>query len=92
MRAARLAGELSAFYVGGCGSKWEYFVAGEPIEQMSDAAEEATSGELVFVSVSRVSGPLSLSSSHTRLTNFGDSSHFGLTQDKSVSQSSHELQ
>lgn len=42
------AGEMSGFYVGGCGNKWEYFVAGEPIEQMSDAAEEATSGQLVI--------------------------------------------
>ena len=28
--------------------KWEYFVAGEPIEQMSDATEEATHGQLVL--------------------------------------------
>lgn len=41
-------GEMSAFYVGGNSHKWEYFVAGEPIEQMSDAAEEASSGELVI--------------------------------------------
>lgn len=41
-------GPMSAFYVGGNGHKWEYFVAGEPIEQMSDAAEEATSGQLVL--------------------------------------------
>jgi len=41
-------GQMSAFYVGGQGNKWEYFVAGEPIEQMSDAAEEATSGQLVL--------------------------------------------
>ena len=41
-------GPMSAFYVGGCGDKWEYFVAGEPIEQMSDATEEATSGQLVL--------------------------------------------
>ena len=44
----------------------------------------------IRLSLTRVS--VSLSSSHTRLTKFGDSSHFGLTQDKSVSQSSHELQ
>ena len=36
------AGKLSSFYVGGHAQKWEYFVAGEPIEQMSDATEEAT--------------------------------------------------
>ena len=42
------AGELSEFYVGGHGGKWEYFVAGEPIEQMSDATEEATHGQLVL--------------------------------------------
>ena len=42
------AGKLSSFYAGGYNSKWEYFVAGPPIEQMSDAAEEATSGELVL--------------------------------------------
>ena len=41
-------GPMSAFYVGGNGNKWEYFVAGEPIEQMSDAAEEAVSGQLVL--------------------------------------------
>lgn len=28
------AGELSEFYVGGHNDKWEYFVAGEPIEQV----------------------------------------------------------
>ena len=28
--------------MGGHARKWEYFVAGEPIEQMSDATEEAT--------------------------------------------------
>lgn len=43
-------GQMSAFYVGGKSNKWEYFVAGEPIEQMSDAAEEATSGQLVLSS------------------------------------------
>ena len=32
-------GMMSEFYVGGCAGKWEYFVAGEPIEQMSEAAE-----------------------------------------------------
>ena len=41
-------GLMSGFFVGGSAGKWEYFVAGEPIEQMSDAAEEATSGELVL--------------------------------------------
>ena len=40
------AGRLSSFYIGGHAGKWEYFVAGEPIEQMSDATEEATHGEL----------------------------------------------
>ena len=34
--------------VGGYRNKWEYFVAGEPIEQMSDATEEATHGQLVL--------------------------------------------
>ena len=43
-------GTLSAFYVGGHAGKWEYFVAGEPIEQMSDATEEATHGQLVLSS------------------------------------------
>ena len=42
------AGVLSSFYVGGHANKWEYFVAGEPIEQMSDATEEATHGQLVL--------------------------------------------
>eukprot|EP00964_Phaeocystis_antarctica_P126599 scaffold90267_cov54-Phaeocystis_antarctica.AAC.1 len=46
-------GMMSEFYVGGCAGKWEYFVAGEPIEQMSDAAEEATSGELVISGASK---------------------------------------
>lgn len=41
-------GHISEFYVGGHGNKWEYFVAGEPIEQMSDATEEATHGQLVL--------------------------------------------
>ena len=27
-------GTMSEFYVGGCAGKWEYFVAGEPIEQV----------------------------------------------------------
>ena len=34
------AGVLQAFWVGGHANRWEYFVAGEPIEQMSDAADE----------------------------------------------------
>lgn len=42
------AGELSEFYVGGHGGKWEYFVAGQPIEQMSEATEEAAHGQLVL--------------------------------------------
>ena len=47
------AGRISSFIVGGHGpsldeKKWEYFIAGEPIQQMSDAAEIATSGELVL--------------------------------------------
>ena len=29
-------GTMSEFYVGGCAGKWEYFVAGEPVEQMSN--------------------------------------------------------
>ena len=29
-------GTMSEFYVGGCAGKWEYFVAGEPAEQMSN--------------------------------------------------------
>ena len=43
-------GDISEFYVGGHGNKWEYFVAGEPIQQMSDATEEATHGQLVLSS------------------------------------------
>ena len=39
---SRGAGKLSSFYAGGYMGKWEYFVAGPPIEQMSDAAEEAS--------------------------------------------------
>ena len=42
------AGDLDEFYVGGHNGKFEYFVAGEPIEQMSDATEEATHGQLVL--------------------------------------------
>jgi len=48
------AGSLDAFYVGGTFDarvdrrKWEFFVAGEPIQQMSDACEEATSGEIML--------------------------------------------
>ena len=42
------AGTLSAFTLGGHEGKWEYFVAGEPIAQMADAAEGASSGELVI--------------------------------------------
>jgi class 3 adenylate cyclase len=42
------AGTLSAFTVGGHAGKWEYFVAGEPIAQMADAAEGASSGQLVL--------------------------------------------
>ncbi len=38
---------LSSFWVGGHARRWEYFVAGEPIEQMSIAADEATSGQVV---------------------------------------------
>ena len=41
------AGRLSSFCVGGDEDKWEYFVAGEPIQQMSDATETAESGQLV---------------------------------------------
>ena len=40
------AGVLSSFWVGGHAQRWEYFVAGEPIEQMSIAADEATSGQV----------------------------------------------
>ena len=43
-------GDISEFYVGGHGNKWEYFVAGEPIQQMSDATEAATHGQLVLSS------------------------------------------
>lgn len=42
------AGELSEFYVGGHGGKWEYFVAGQPIEQISEATEAAAHGQLVL--------------------------------------------
>ena len=42
------AGKLSSFTVGGDNGKWEYFIAGEPIQQMSDATETASSGQLVL--------------------------------------------
>ena len=51
------AGRLSSFYIGGHAGKWEYFVAGEPIEQMSDATEEATHGELFLSTYVRAKGP-----------------------------------
>ena len=42
------AGTISSFCVGGYEGKWEYFISGEPIEQVSVAAEAAGSGELVL--------------------------------------------
>ena len=42
------AGRLTSYTVGGHLGKWECFIAGEPIEQMSDAAEIAKAGELVL--------------------------------------------
>ena len=42
------AGFIDGFIVGGVQNKWEFFIAGEPTEQMSDAGEIATSGELAL--------------------------------------------
>lgn len=42
------AGAMSAFCVGGEGGRWEYFVAGEPIEQMAIATDLAASGQLAL--------------------------------------------
>jgi class 3 adenylate cyclase len=42
------AGDIRGLFVGGVDGLWEFFVAGDPIRQMSDAGEEATSGELVI--------------------------------------------
>lgn len=42
------AGSLSGFCVGGVEGKWEYFIAGEPIEQMAEATDLAASGQLVL--------------------------------------------
>jgi class 3 adenylate cyclase len=42
------AGFIDGFIVGGIQNKWEFFIAGEPIEQMSEAGEIATSGELAL--------------------------------------------
>lgn len=38
------AGRLNGYFVGGMQNKWEYFVAGQPIEDMSAAGEEAVAG------------------------------------------------
>ena len=45
-------GELSGLFVGGVQDCWEFFVAGVPIQQMSDACEESTSGQVVISSES----------------------------------------
>jgi class 3 adenylate cyclase len=42
------AGPMAAFCVGGEGGRWEYFVAGEPIEQMAIATDLAKAGQLVL--------------------------------------------
>ena len=42
------AGFINGFIVGSVQNKWEFFIAGEPIEQMSEAGEIATSGELAL--------------------------------------------
>jgi class 3 adenylate cyclase len=41
-------GEVCGLYVGGVHGMWEFYVAGDPIKEMSDAAEEAQSGEVVL--------------------------------------------
>ena len=41
-------GYLSGFFVGGVQENWEFFVAGNPIQQMADAGEEAKSGEVII--------------------------------------------
>ncbi|KAG8462766.1 hypothetical protein KFE25_004742 [Diacronema lutheri] len=46
LHAGLSAGEVCGCYTGGNQSMWEYVVAGPPIDQMSDAANEAASGEL----------------------------------------------
>eukprot|EP01083_Nonionella_stella_P009258 26765_1 len=43
------AGWLNGLFVGGCDSAWEFFVAGDPIRQMSEAGDAAEAGE-VFMS------------------------------------------
>ena len=42
------AGQLSGFFVGGVKSEWEFFVAGEPVQQMALAGDEAASGQVVL--------------------------------------------
>ncbi len=42
------AGVIKGIFVGGVDRRWEFFVAGDPIRQMSDAGEEAGPGELVL--------------------------------------------
>lgn len=39
-------GELCSIYVGGVAGKWEYYLAGEPIHQMAQTVDEASSGEV----------------------------------------------
>jgi hypothetical protein len=39
---------VTGFYVGGEDNKWEFFVAGPPIQQMAETSEEAKSGEVVL--------------------------------------------
>lgn len=41
-------GKLKGIFVGGVENSWEYFIAGSPIKEMSDAADEAKIGELVL--------------------------------------------
>jgi class 3 adenylate cyclase len=44
------AGEVCGCFVGGTNDVWEYFVAGEAIQDMAKAGEEAEKGELVLSS------------------------------------------
>lgn len=41
-------GKLACLIVGGAHGLWEYFVAGEPISEMSAAGDEAASGEIII--------------------------------------------
>jgi class 3 adenylate cyclase len=42
------AGQIVGLFVGGVRDLWEFYVAGEPIEQMSIAGEEAKAGEVML--------------------------------------------